>query len=158
MAREIKFKIWDSRENRMSPPINLQSILSLNEDAIADAMGGYIFQKDRVLLEFAGLEDKNGDEIYEGDLLKITTEYLKYCGDKTTSDQYRERNFALYEVFYHDNDACDQHIGFQMNRRHSFGADGELQIAANFKPEITKNCVIVGNIYKNPKLLTQNKN
>ena len=59
--REIKFKVWDRKHNRMS-----QSF-SLGRDS----------NNDFVYLQFTGLKDRNGKEIYEGDICKYLNIYTK---------------------------------------------------------------------------------
>jgi len=49
-----------------------------------------------------GLTDRNGAMIFEGDLLRIPAK-----------EQWDEKNYMSYEVFFHGNDACDSHIGWQ---------------------------------------------
>jgi uncharacterized phage protein (TIGR01671 family) len=57
MNREIKFRFW--RDNKMQTAHQLNSY----ED--------YNFSGDgEILMQFTGLHDKNGKEIYEGDILK----------------------------------------------------------------------------------------
>ena len=48
--RDIKFRAWDSYENKMYPVIQDEAIN---------------------LMQYTGLKDRNGKEIYEGDILKI---------------------------------------------------------------------------------------
>jgi len=135
--REIKFRTWDEYNKKM---IDADDTLVKCLDIGCQSM------------QYTGLKDKNGKEIYEGDLLKATTEYLNKCGAKTY-DNYRETNYALYEVFFHDNDCCDNHVGFQIDRRRSYGADGEIQFNPKLRPYYAKNMEVIGNIYENPELL-----
>ena len=67
MSREIKFRVWDSRNSTMSTQIIEQSdwgdYLCNFGDYNAD-----IADRSMIWLQFTGLLDKNGKEIYEGDL------------------------------------------------------------------------------------------
>ena len=64
MKREIKFRAWDKENKKMA-----------QVSKIDFGPGGIKYLvDDSVLLEYTELKDKNGREIYESDILKVTGE------------------------------------------------------------------------------------
>ena len=61
--REIKFRAWDNKQNKMRN--DGFSIYYDGSIQFADS----IESKDFILMQYTGLKDKNGKEIYEGDIL-----------------------------------------------------------------------------------------
>ena len=129
--REIKFRAWDKKYSVMWQGIELTKLLHyliFQKMPNADA---YRALKDHYgeieWLQYTGIKDKNGKEIFGGDLLCMS-------GDTT----------AYYEVFYHDGEAC-----FSCARSHynSSRCGGYIPSLDNNKLEV------IGNIYENPELL-----
>ena len=72
--REIKFRAWYKYGKKM---VDLYKITPF---AVADhngTMDGLFlpFDNNMILMQFTGLLDKNGKDIFEGDVLKLTHEY-----------------------------------------------------------------------------------
>ncbi len=102
MNRVIKFKAFDENAKRMSRPFTLNNIHNDIMDEDNDNEGGRIMMPDTwwyslnnlKVVQFTGLTDKNGIEIYEGDLLRNDHENIITChftyftfanGDEDTS-------------------------------------------------------------------------
>lgn len=144
--RPIKFRAWDKIHKEM-----LYDVLEIEQ-------GGFSFKteleetrpinkgRDFVWQQFTGLLDKNGKEIYEGDILKTQIgkyvwHYQARCYTEFDGNIYGDtvyRNFRSVENEYSEN---DYEFGeFYVNdktRKHL--NDGYLEI--------------IGNIYENKDLL-----
>lgn len=81
--------------------------------------------------EYTGLKDKNGKEIYEGDVLR----YQDDCGRWQVGD-VRDRDYSEFYI-------------------HAKGGDEEGNCDGEFHPDYQDVYEIIGNIYENPELLEE---
>ncbi len=138
--REIKFKLWDKACNRMFFPdekypikLHLSGLVSIDDSW---ATG------ESILLQFTGLKDKNGKEIYEGDIVK---------GYGCYEDEYQE---TIGQVQYKGDQYClcdkkgDAIEWFDDGSHETYGL--ECWQFGDDEDEWE----VIGNIYENPELLT----
>jgi uncharacterized phage protein (TIGR01671 family) len=142
MSRQIKFRAWHTRDKCYCDDITTGQLNILNLDLHQIYGGDVIFE------QFTGLLDKNGKEIYEGDIVKCVL-----------SPAYIQKQEWLAEVVY--NGSCISGIlhkcllfeGYRCNIRPETGQYKCLNdMACNWTLEV------IGNIYENPELLKDSKN
>lgn len=109
--REIKFRVWDHLEKEMLFPETVTP-------SIVDLQGGS-------LMQFTGLIDKNGKEIYQGDVIEANDVYGKYIG---VIEWWNDRWVLEYE--------------------------GHQDKSKQYQSLMTVKGAVIGNIYENPDLLT----
>lgn len=127
MQRIIKFRAWD-KESELFRPFGLNNVLNDSEgDIIIGNGNGFRFRLDNeTIQQFTGLMDKNGKEIYEGDIVicRSDKEYQRYTSEVVIEPM----------------------IGFG-TRLGTGSWNGLLSTWLNH------GCEVVGNIYENPELL-----
>jgi len=125
--KTIKFRAWDKEENEMIYGLNQ---MVWNWD-LARNKPEILFDGEIPITQFTGLKDKNGKEIYEGDVVKIQHPYKNRCWiGEIIFDEYAFNGKDFYMAgFIHFDNPSDLFV------------------------EGTDFIEIIGNIYENPELL-----
>lgn len=132
MSREIKFRAWDKKSKCIKDLIGFKDcrkviqVIYLDEDG--DETFAVVDKEQLELMQYTGLKDKNGKEIYEGDILKFynDTDYMFIPG--------------YTEVVFEDGTFACKHF--------KYGIECLVNIDVD-DMDIT----VAGNIYENPELL-----
>jgi len=140
--REIKFRVWTVIEERMFVVDTLyfdKGLIGLyaeyKDETKISGKFGIASPDNYVLMQYTGLKDKNGKEIYEGDIVKIDWDNHEYVKDR------------LYEVKYFECVAA-----FQLGNLLSNGDSGADDII-EFELETNEHLEKIGNIYENNAVL-----
>lgn len=129
--REIKFRAWDNDNQRM---VNNAVIFYPNFEK-------YHINSSAIYMQYTGLKDKNGKEIYEGDILKCHI-FTQELGENLGVTEGEKQFIA---------EVCEMGVmGFQVTTKSN--ESGNLFWYDNFEdPE--EQLEVIGNIYENPELL-----
>jgi uncharacterized phage protein (TIGR01671 family) len=127
MTREIKFRAWDKDKKCMIYGSFLWYLTFDGRVLRTDLSEA----KNIELMQFTGLKDKNGAEIYEGDLLK------KKDAEKPRVVKWTDQNGAYFVL----SNSIDKKVDWD-----DCLTDEQIKIYGY---------EIIGNIYENPELLTK---
>lgn len=101
--REIKFRAWhkDIKEMFEVGQITLEKGIWDYQPENRKHTGISIpYQPSFILMQYTGLHDKNGKEIYEGDILKIIDEGINYYVVKWDKDEASFKLVHKGEIIY----------------------------------------------------------
>lgn len=143
--RDIKFRCWDTENKEMLEVQELDYEDSYNgQPMIRTTMySDYFDTEDMILMQYVGLKDKNGKEIYEGDIVTGI--------DYPFIDEGKQ-NYVGIVVFY--DDTASFGYEYQCVRKDkrgiSNGINNEFEANENL---VCEDLEVIGNIYDNPELL-----
>ncbi len=140
--RQIKFRIWNNKTKQWIEGPNEESCLDgVNLFGETILLGGFLYGvsiedlNEIVALQYTGLKDKNGREIFEGDILIYKLDYNESQGGQ-----------------------LDNEIDYVHFDHATFFWGNKLKCALNEYLTGKNNTVdleIIGNIYDNPELIKE---
>ena len=136
--RDIKFRAWDDKSKKMWEPEVIcikdgkvkAGLVMTPAQAKKGVKEGWFY--DNPLMQYTGLKDKNGKEIYEGDII----DYGYYSKEDDTEDLSRPMRF----------------VAKWSQEDSGFVANGRLMTRYQYYA-----FPVIGNIYENPDLLEEKK-
>lgn len=135
---EIKFREWNVMTKTMSIPNELQNPWKQRRD------GKYIMQ-------FTGIKDKNGKDVYENDIIKIKNLFIGSppLGGALITEEIKQVKH-LQRGWY-------PFLETDTNGRYKYIIEsGEIKSPLNlFNPTYIEGCEIIGNLYETPELLSK---
>ena len=126
--RELKFRAWSKSEKKMI--YNIQNEFEERIELGMDCFSDYLSNDDFIVEQYTGLKDRNGKEVYEGDLVSCGT----IDGNPVGLVGFRTE-FGCWEV---------------LDPNHAFGGE-------NFGERYCREMEVVGNIHENSELLERKK-
>jgi uncharacterized phage protein (TIGR01671 family) len=131
--RELKFRVWSDESEMHYPEKNLELCFSVVGAEVMNAWsqgGEHLYEVHiKQIMQYTGMKDKNGEEIYEGDILRGITD-----------NEFSIEKSKKYEVIW------------GVDHWHIKGTSFFLQELFNY---CNNNVFIIGNIYENSTLLTE---
>ena len=126
--RTIKFRMWD----RVDKVMHDNPDTTIKTDSVN---GQFSCDEDEIWMQFTGLADKNGREIYEGEIIKEINPNLPSHTRRKKRDNYI--------------------ISFRNGCFTAQGYNGDMPIEPNLDDILHRGLEVIGNIYENPELLKQ---
>lgn len=142
MNREIKFRAWDKDYKNM----DYEPIWPYIEDIPLHTY----FRDDRwIIMQFTGLKDKNGKEIYEGDVVtNPINDYQLGVFGCTNGWGDNKDHFPTKRIVIWDDAESKFRLAFVEENIRDRGVSGYYLSLQN-----TKYFAVIGNVYSNPELL-----
>lgn len=172
--REIKFRVWDEIHKQFIPKHFYEIIFQLGSDSFGRMLCDwknyqqeeYLYEPNQRLNQFTGLKDKNGKEIYEGDIVQCKYYYIpiKWWSsvseiseiNRMTNERRNEFIFDKRLIRFNDGAFMWGYKGLNFFDIRNKQLTEKLitgQTHCNDYEEKWWDFEIIGNIYENPELL-----
>ena len=148
-----KFRAWDTTNKEMFKDtfaITESGQVVVVEQEFVTSIPDYVFVDHLVIMQSTGLHDKNGKEVFEGDILKFNDEFAEYCYEGYVDGSSEGFNYVEIKkektcfTFGKTKRPESSLIDLVENEHYPF--EGLLT-------EESYEFEIIGNIYENPELL-----
>jgi uncharacterized phage protein (TIGR01671 family) len=143
MERQIKFRCWDGK--RMTT-----SGIMFNCSTGCLEVPKTVNDPEMILMQYTGLKDKNGKEIYEGDIVQSMKDDWSFCDGWANDDErwipYNKKEKEVPKIVDVTDVVTMDRFPVYWLKNEDFGYEGEhLQTPEYFE--------VIGNIHENPDLL-----
>lgn len=126
--REIKFRAWNNQYKKMSYDPDMLGAKTVCE------YFEYALDRGFYLMQYTGLKDKNGKEIYEGDIIRFFSPQFA-----------RGQEWGIGRIYYSEKQAA-----FELD---SVELGNKCMDCAGLKQDEIVKFEVLGNIYENPELI-----
>ena len=137
-----KFRAWLKKKQKMDNEIDHISWLEDELYCIGDGITYMVSAEDLVLMQSTGLKDKNGKEIFEGDILEIQgIRMVVKFGSYEYIESSKSNGHTLGVVY--------DGLGFYVECINAADPDR----ISPFEPKMLKESYVIGNRFETPELL-----
>ena len=130
MQREIKFRFWDTTNNKFDTDIGIYNDGNLGDFSECFHNNSGKNGQYYVVQQYTGLKDKNSKEIYEGDIIHYYNDDSYTITDEVLVCKYSPNNAWF-----------------------TFNENSDEEDNGYYWLEIRNLCEVIGNIFENPDLI-----